>query len=402
MKNTVGVGHRTGPLLPVTAGGFAVIVAGALAAPGCSSSGSGAGSTPSLATDAHVVCVTPSTSPQDISLPSTGGFSGTLSFDAFPGGATGGCDEVKIATGASVETLHTASVSPGAVRLLATASAPTPILTISVGEGLDGNPLFGSEAIVTGMVLKTSPDLNFADGTYYMTISKTSGTTTTRVDAVILTATNGVLRIAPLTIPNGTSGTSQFPVVILANTTATLSVYARGVIPPASADTSSTDSTPPSVNVSDAGLPPLPTDLPPHGTPMAGARGFPPPDSGATIGYSSANWASGCSGNPGCNLIHPIISGGGVVTPIDAVAGMSGVVTYETNIAYMGLVSATIDCPQDWGVAAGLDGSGTISIPESDPFTGTCTITYSTIASGQNGTGYEIVFGLRGLDIGAH
>jgi len=369
-------------------------VAAAVAA-ACSSSDD-TGTAPSLRTESHTVCVVPSTTPQDVALPPTGGISGTLSFDAFPAGATGGCDTVKISTGDSVEVVETQSLSPFSLHVLANGAKPKPILTISVGEGIDGNALFGQKAIVTGAVLNASPDLSFPDGTYYMTVTRMVGTET-RVDVVVLTATNGELRVSPITSPNGGA---SFPVLIAANTTAILSLYAKDVIPPA-ADPANQSAAPKEVDVTDAGLPPLPPD-PPHDPPLAGSYGNPPPTAGSPIGYVRTIWTPGCSGNPGCDLTKPISSGGGNDTLIDAPAGMVGTVTYTTNIGYMALAQVKTACPPEWDVNAGLNGSGVITIPPSAPFTGVCTITYSTVPPNKDGSGYEIVFKLRGLDIGAH
>src|ERR1700681_4141358 len=56
-----------------------------------------------LADATNSICVTPQAQAQTVTLPSTGGVTGTISFGAFDAGATG-CDVLRISTGAAVET----------------------------------------------------------------------------------------------------------------------------------------------------------------------------------------------------------------------------------------------------------------------------------------------------------
>jgi hypothetical protein len=362
---------------------------------GCSSGTEEPG--PLLPSDSQTFCVTPSTSPQDVALPLVGGVSGTLSFGPFPAGATG-CYGVKFATGGSIAARSHSPTLPFALS----SGSTRPLLTVSVGEAFGANPVFGQTSVVTGMTFK-SDALNFPDGDYYMSITKATSEGT-RVQTIKLTAMNGVLTVAPLRTEGifGTDGkNAQFPQLVLANTTAILTLYPRGVLPPDPSETET--NTPRTKDVSEADLPPLPTDPPPMSTTLPGAKGLPPPVAGTLIGYSRSYWpAPECSGNPGCDSVRPIESNGGSITPIDGVEGMTGTVSFSLNIAYMLIAAIDIDCPSDWDVTVGFNGSGIISIPPSHPFTDAiCVINFSTVRAGE-GSGYGFTIGLRGLDIGAH
>lgn len=361
----------------------------------------------SLPTDSHNICVTPGPEPQDVTLPTTGGVTGTISFDAYPAGASG-CDNLQIATGSAVEIPPPIAWSGSGIRLVASAdrrpvirlaavvTPPTPILTISVGEGLQGNPIFGSTTIVTGMTLTGSPE-NLPDGTYYATITTIYGQRSTVNSVIPFIAKNGVLTVAPIALPNG----KNFPVIISAATSSIIVLYARGVPPPEAyqspipTSSSAPTSASPKPSIS---LPPIVT-----AQPIPNAYGFPPP-AGGPIGIYAYDWA-GCTGNPGCSgdgMIQQQNGGGTMQVP----TGMWGTITFSADIGYMGIYEPIVkDCPLDWTVIALPSGGGSIIIPYSDPLAtppqnSLCTITYQTVPPGANGSGYEEVLSLLPIGIG--
>lgn len=363
-----------------------------------------------FATATNTVCVQPMTAAQTVTLPATGGVTATMSFAAFSATATG-CDEARISTGDDVELVSDAARKPQALRPDAS-TVPRPIITISVGEGLEGNPLFGTQTIVTGAHLTVS-DVNFPDGTYYATISTSStGVLSGSNSVIVFTATNGVLTVAPVKLPNG----GLFPVIIAADTTAIISIYARGVIPPAPtpAPTATPGPTPtPNPNATPTATPiatpsPAPTPTPaPTATPAPGTFGMPPPSEGPIGTYSYTFSATGCSGNPGCMETNQTLfqraDGGHIQVP----SGIFGTITFSANIGYMEIHQTTNTCPIDWDVSAGFDGSGSITIPSTDPLGGPgdpqgCQINFSTFPPGAFGNGYIEPILLQGVDIGAH
>jgi len=209
-----------------------LVAATAIAIAGCGGSQavlSGPPSTPAPATSfadaTNNLCVTPQTQPQTVALPATGGVSGTISFGAFPDAASG-CDVVIISTGTDVENSQVKDKRAGNQRKPATTTTnPQPILTVSVGEAFNAEPIWGTAQIVTGMQLNVSPNLNFPDGTYYATITDTGLLGTLTVGPIPFVAKNGVLTVAP----NGT-----LPFITAANSSAVLKLYGLGVIPTAS------------------------------------------------------------------------------------------------------------------------------------------------------------------------
>lgn len=358
------------------------------------------------------VCVQPSTSSQVVSLPSIGGVSGTMSFGPFAAGATG-CDEVIISTGADVNT--TASRARFAQSAKPEANAvPTPILTISVGEGLSPNPpLFGNETVVTGMQLTVSPDLHFPDGTYYATITTVQGNISTLFPPIQFTAQNGVLTVSAIQLPNG----SSFPQIVIANTSSIIKLYARGVIPPV--PTPAPTVTPaPTASPSPSPIPSGPTATPsstptpsgsptefPTGMPIQGAVGNPPPAVNAVIGAYSFMDPSSESCQPAqvlCNGTNvPITQVAGNEALISIPANFYGTIQFAANIGYMGLYPPiVITCPSDWTVVASIDGSGSVSIPSSDTFgNAPCTIVFSTLPpSSQYQTYYQEELGFSSVD----
>jgi hypothetical protein len=338
-----------------------------------------------LKTASNHVCAHAKTSDQKVKLPSTGGVSGTMSFEAFPSSSSG-CDYVKISTGRDIEKAkaiaqfaHLAGIDPN--------DAAAPLLTISVGEGLDAHPVFDKSSVISGMQLKTSPDLNFQDGTYYATITKTAKDTITYTGVIVFTAKNGVLTVAPPKDlpPDG----KKFPIVIIANTSSIITLYPRGVIPPP--PTPSPSPTPTRA--------PTPTPFPkPTGAP--GTHGNPPPPEGTFMGTVKYHYPSPpCTGVPYlCDAsdipIYQQQSGAGLQVHL-----AFGTVEYDlSSLAYMRLKSYTDDCPKDWTIDASLGGTGKITIPKEDPWVGQdCTIIMSTQRKGQFGSFYTEWITLQAL-----
>jgi hypothetical protein len=208
----------------------ATLVVSASAVAALSACGGGASTTPvasptgvtTLATAMNTVCVTPSAAMQSVSLPATGGVSGTLTFGAYPAGATG-CDNVVIASGTDVVTTQSSLRSAQNVVPQAATSSSPPLLTITVGAAAGGSgPLspFGFPTIVSGLQLNVGPNITFPDGTYYATV-----TTSGKTFIIPLTAKSGVLTV---------SSGSDLPILILAESSAVIAIYPQGVVPPTS------------------------------------------------------------------------------------------------------------------------------------------------------------------------
>ncbi len=343
-----------------------------------------------LQTAGNAVCVHPRTSPQNVALPSTGGVSATVSFTAFAAAATG-CDYVKISTGGDVETTSASERFARDAGIDVADAAPKPLLTVSVGEGFDGHPIFGNSMIVSGMELLVSPDLHFPDGTYYAAITTTSGTRSTFYGVVPFTAKGGVLKVSNIVLPNG----KPFPLIFTAKTSSIITLYSRAVVPPepSPSPTASTSPTP-------KGSPtPLPTPLP-TSKPCKGCYGNPPPAYGDEIGTSSYDIpVPPCTGVPApCTYSFPILQGGNGGA-IQVPGGMVGIVYFSANIGYMRLFSVTNNCPKDWLIDASRNGSGVIVIPTSDPYVSTnCAITFSTLPPGKHGSYYTETLYLFGVD----
>jgi hypothetical protein len=214
-----------------------------------------------LATATNTVCVTPSSSAQSVALPATGGVSGTVSFGAYPAGATG-CDSVVFSTGTDVATAESIIRSAQSAERASNANSTAPLLTISVGEAFGSSgpvSAFGYQTILSGMQLTVSPNLNFPDGTYYATVTASGQTF-----LIPFTAKGGVLTVA--------GGAAGLPVLILAGTSALIALYPQGIIP-------NTPSPSPSASASAS---PSATPSPLASTPA----GQPVPD-GTTIGSAT-------------------------------------------------------------------------------------------------------------------
>jgi hypothetical protein len=336
-----------------------------------------------LLADRNHACVHSIASSQKVSLPPTGDVSGTISFDAFPPAAKG-CDYVKIATGADSEAAPS-MLSPDTMRT-DNAGGPKPLLTISIGEGLNSQEFFGDKTVISGMQLQVSPNLNFPDGTYYASIETTSGQRSSLFGVIAFTAKDGVLKIASITAPNG----KTIPLVFLAKTSSIITLWPRGVYPPGERSTPTPSPSPKATKS------PTPTPSPTR-TGAPGAYGNPPPYDGTTFGTYSYVWdVPPCTGAPyQCTETDQPLTqgwngnadGGALRVP----TGISGVVRFDGDIAYMHLYPPVKnDCPSDWNVVAGITGTGSITIPGSDPWMGQdCTITWSTIPPGKTGQYYE-------------
>ena len=364
-----------------------------------------------LPTDVHVACVRPQTSAQAVSLPRTGGVTVLISFGAFPGDASG-CDYVRVGTGANVEPTRppvapslaaSGGRLPTGVRIVTPTAAKGPILTVTVGEGLDAKSLFGTAAIVTGMKLKASPNL-FPDGTYYATITTTSALTSSLAPVIAFKAKGGVLTIAPLETPDG----KAFPLLIKADTSSIIALYPRGVEPPPAYENLDQlpTSTPPANSI-----PPPPSTLvpePAHGSPGRGTYGNPPPDLGTQVGIVSWDWTEGCSRNPGCAMSDRPVQQQSIGATVQIPGGLVGRVTFVLNIGYMGITSYTTkNCPKDWALDISVRGSGTILIPGSSPAGASsgsayCTITFSTLPPGRHGDSYTEDVVVTYISIGDH
>jgi hypothetical protein len=326
------------------------------------------------ASDNHV-CAHTKKSKQTVSLPPTGGVTGSLSFAAFRG-KPGDCDYVKVSTGGDIEhtkphvnSMHVPGAGPK--------SGIKPILTISVGEGFDAHPVFDNSSIISGMKLTISPDLNPPDGTYYATITTISKDTITYSGVITFTAKDGVLRVSNSTLPDG----KNFPLVVIAKTSSIISLYPLNAVPP-----------PPTPSPTPSATPvPTPTPFPqPTGAP--GTSGNPAPPEYTFMGtYQHDIPAPPCPGVPvPCKRtdiwLYQTQFGAALIVPDP----MYGTVKFDAQIGYMGLYApVTNDCPKDWDVSAGLGGSGSITIPKNDPYVGQdCTLTFSTRPPGKNGTFY--------------
>jgi hypothetical protein len=359
-----------------------------------------------FATASNVVCVQPAATSQAVTLPSTGSVSATISFGAFPAGASG-CDEVKIATGADAETAAWSARSVLAARLAGDESNPPPLLTISVGEGIDGNPIFGYETIVSGAQLNTGSNLNFPDGTYYATMTNPNGATS-QLYIIPFTAKNGVLTVSTIPLPNG----KQFPVIIVANTSSILTLYPRGYVPVVPVEpTPSPSPTPPATatpSPGPSGSPsPSPTPLTfQTASPQPGWVGNPPPAPNSIIGSYSFTDPSTTSCQPGqmlCNGMNlPIEQVDGSDAAMSIPTNFYGTISFSAQIGYMGLYlgNPLSNCPSDWEVGANTGGSGTISIPQNDPAGGAaCEINFQTNPPGStNVRGYYEGIALQYVD----
>jgi hypothetical protein len=357
----------------------AFIVSAALAACG----GGATSTTPTvpasvvtLATATNTVCVTPNTSAaQTVSLPSTGGVSGTIAFGAYPAGATG-CDSVIISTGADIATTQSLLRSAQSVGRESNANSSTPLLTISVGQAFDSSgpvSAFGYQTIISGMQLTASPNLNFPDGTYYATVTASGQTF-----LIPFTAKNGVLTVS--------GGGAGLPLLILAGSSALITLYQQGVMPP-----TNTPSPSPSATATNGANP---TPTPAGGTPT----GQPVPD-GTTIGTATLTIEGQPNNTNGTMITTPIVYSRS--TPFFAASVLSGgVVPGNTvyTISGLNVVSYRVDgCTGQVGYSGtGVHGIFSVPFGVTFQFADTCVIDLFSVAASvvnadpNHGFGYEL------------
>ena len=163
----------------------------------------GTNETPQAATSTF--CVTPTGAAQTATLPNTAGFTGTLALAASAAGSA--CDlNITLATGADA-----AASSASERRTAATNQTTTPILQLSLDNA------FANNVAINGATLNTPADLSFPDGTYNAVITSGSLPPT----GLTFVAKNGVLTLQ----------ITGSPIIVIPGTTATISLYARGVTP---------------------------------------------------------------------------------------------------------------------------------------------------------------------------
>lgn len=319
------------------------------------------------------LCVQPKDNAQ-VELPATAGITATMSF-LFKA-ASKGCNFVQISTGSDTDTPPQGALEAFGAPSGASGSS-RPLLTISVGEGIDGNGFFGYVYVVAGMQLKVSPDLDFPDGTYYASITTVDGRRSTVMGVIAFVAKNGVLTVSHARPPDG----QTLPAAFTANTSSIIALYPPGVIPPPVR---------PSPSPTGSATPP-PTPFPTT-SPLKNAYGRPPPASNSLFGTMSWDWpVPPCPGAPApCQWTSQLVEGFTGDGYIEIPANFSGTITFDAGLGYMEIFPPIkIDCPASYDVAAGIDGSGQIRIPESDKWTGaSCTITFSTLPRGFEGNYY--------------
>jgi hypothetical protein len=334
-----------------------------------------------LASATNTVCVTPNSSaPQSVNLPATGGISATITFGAYPAGATG-CDSVTIATGADVATTQSFLRSgQNGVRETSATTTTAPLLTISVGAAFGGSgpvSAFGYQTIVSGMQLMVSSNLNFPDGTYYATVTASGKTF-----IIPFTATGGVLSVA--------GGTAGLPVLILAGSSALITLYPQGVMPPAS-----TPSPSPSATASASASPTSSATASPT---AAASAGQPVPD-GTTIGTSTLTIEGQPNNSNGTMITTPIVYEASY--PLFAASVLSGailpgIVTY--TISGLNVASYRVEgCTGQVGYAGnGVHGTFTVPFGVTFQFSDTCAIDLFSApasvvnAAPNNGFGYAV------------
>jgi len=204
-------------------------------------------------------CLTPSTASHNVSIPNTGGVTGTIAVAAFASAGTS-CDVTfTIASGSDVvDPSATADAGLRAAterRAAASSPQPQPIFSIGITDA------FTSNVGVAGVTLNTPAALNFPDGTYYAVVAGglLGGQTLT------FTAHNGVLTLSP----------TPEPFVVVPGSTATLYLFNKGVIPPENFAPTPTPSPTPTLA---PGASPSPTASPtPSPTPTASPTPTPAP-----------------------------------------------------------------------------------------------------------------------------
>ena len=141
-------------------------------------------------------------------------------------------------------------------------------------------------------------------------------------------------------------------------------------------------------------------------TPIPGITtyGQPPPPEGTKIGTYSYDWAVGCpdEGNACSQVDREVDFYNYPYTPLYVKGGMYGSIVFNLQLQGYGYTQVdTSSCPSDWDVSAGISGSGSITIPQSDPFGApnypSCTIVFSTLPPGKSGAYYTLELRVTGL-----
>ena len=205
--------------------------------------------------------VTPSAAAQTLTVPNTGGFTGSLTVGAFAAGTTGTMQITFLAGDAA--TLSSVRRDSASVR--APQAAGGPIFQTQISGGISG------QVLITGYLLNTPSNLVFPNGTYQAVLSyNTLGT-----QGLTFVAQNGVLTL----VTNGN------PLIILPGQTLLLSVYAPGVTP------GPTPSPSPSPSPSPApGATPTPSPTPsPVPTPQTGGSISVAPGPCVNVGYAAGS-----------------------------------------------------------------------------------------------------------------
>ncbi len=378
-----------------------------------------------LTTGERSVCVKVSRKSQTVNVPATGGVRAELTIAGFPSGVAG-CLPIRVGTGdaidptvlAATQTAGAPAVAPALAALGAAGWAPRaeggapvrPLLTVTVGSGTDASPLvpFGAPVVVTGTTLTAATSLGLPDGTYYAVITRPDGTRSEFNPIVRFVARKGVLRVATETGEDG----KKLPVMSIVSGASTLSLYPLGVVPSVEGGVPTVDPTDPSATSTPGSSVPAITmpattlvPVPPHQPVPKGVFGAPPPDYGALMGTVSWSW-SNCTRSGLCVMSgRPVSSGGGSPSELQIPAGFEGSVAFSLSIGYMGIRQVAITgCPSWWKVSASISGIGAIVAGArpagAPPRTRPCTITFSTLPPGRNGSGYGLELVVRELDMG--
>ena len=326
----------------------------------------------------HTVCAKVRRSSQNVTVPATGGLTVAIGIDAYPKGTTG-CAGFEVATGADAQKV----LGDPRMDVAPNATAPVhPLFTITLGEAFGSNPLTGGTTIVSGMAIKTSPDLQFPDGVYVAKIDKGGKGWLPGEDTVQFVAKDGVLRVI---LPKPGQDGRKFPIVIPANSSYVLAVYPIG--------TTSIPGTPkPSASPSSSASPTASASPIPTQPPDPGAVGNPPPAYGAnigTMGYSMPD--PPCTGVPyPCEFEAPVIVGYAGISSL-LWLGFFGTAYVHENLGYMQLANYTIHCPNKWHVQADLNGNVELAVPRSHAMSTSdhsCWVHWTTLPKGSRADRY--------------
>jgi hypothetical protein len=313
---------------------------------------------------------------------------------------------VKLSAGDDVETAQSAARLARQAAPESACTSSRPLLTISIGEAEGNTTIFEYTTIVTGMKI-FAPGL--PNGIYPVLIMPIEPSN----PVLQFSANNGVLTLLPET---GPPGEPLQPVILPASTGTVFAIYPEGSVPivcvtpspspsPTQSPTPSPTPTGPTPTPSSTPIPSASPTQFPTAMPVPGRVGQPPPAVNAVIGaysFTDPSTESCQSGQLLCNGTNvPITQVDGSQAAIDIPFNFYGTITFAANIGYMGIYPpVVITCPSDWTVVAGIDGSGSVSVPSSDPFGsgGPCSILYSTLPPGdENNNAYSEELGFEGV-----